>query len=250
MITEKTKEICLKNHLVICAWDDKVTKILQFIIEKEKKCGRKRPTLILTDKNNTIKWKSIQGQDIYRVIGDLTDEETLKLADLDKAYNIIMLADGKEKDLADAKSILNVLAMKSFSKDAHICVEVVHPDNIASLKLARADHIISIPNIREKLLAQSAVTHYVSHVYKELFDIKREQNIFSLPVNDEFIGKTFGELACKLYERGMILIALWDHGSGRVHMNPSRARKFVKDDNIIVIARQSDFDFSQACGWV
>ncbi len=250
MIHEKTPDIHLKDHLIICAWDNRVAKMLHFIREKETKCGIKRPAVILTDKTSTIAWKEIQGEDIYRVIGDLTDEETLRNADLANSYNIIILSNLKEGDLADAKSILIVLAMKSFSRYAHVCVEAAHPDNIASLKLARADHIISIPNIREKLIAQAAVTHYVSHVYRELFDIKQEQNIFSLPVAGEFVGKSFAEVAVKLYDRGMILIALWDHDSGRVHINPPRDRQFVKDDNIVVIARQSEFDFSRACGWV
>lgn len=250
MIQEKMKDVQLNNHLIICGWDEKVVAILQFILEKERKCGKKRATLILTDKNNTIPWKRIQGDDVYRAVGDLTEEEILATANLDKAYNVILLADEKEHELADAKSILIVLAMKSFSRESHICVEAIHPDNIASLKLARANHIISIPNIREKLIAQAAITHYVSHIYRELFDVRQEQNIFSLPVSEEFLGKRFRDVARKLYERGMILIAIWDHDSEKVQINPPGDRTFGSEDNIIVIARQSDFDFTQACGWV
>jgi Trk K+ transport system NAD-binding subunit len=249
VIADKTDGTPLKDHLVIFAWDQKIVKILEFINDREKRCGRNAPILIVTDGANGIPWDEIKGDRIYRLCGDSTDDNVLRGADVEKARNIIILADNRARELADARSILIVLALKSISKDLHVCVEVVDPDNIASLKMARADHIISIPNLREKLLAQSAITHYVSHIYREIFDLEKEQSIFSLSCPEDLKGKKVDELSRELYGRGMILIGLWDHKTERVLINPPRSSVPREDDRIVVLAAQGSVESAMECDW-
>jgi Trk K+ transport system NAD-binding subunit len=249
MIMDKSPDISLKDHLVIFAWDQKIVKILDFVLERERRCGRVASNLIITDSGNGIPWDEIKGEGIYRMMGDPTDDKFLRNADVEKGRNIIILADNRSRELADARSILIVLALKSISKELHVCVEVVDPDNIASLRMARADHIISIPNLREKLLAQAAVTHYVSHIYREIFNLRREQSIFSLSFGDEFKGKKVEEISRDLYGRGMIMIGLWDHKLERVHINPPRQSLLRDDDRIVVLAAQGSVERSRECDW-
>lgn len=249
VIIDKTPEMSLCGHLIFCAWDDKVVEILEYVNFRANQCGTELVSLILTGKDNAITWERISGDKVYRVVGDPTDESVLRLADVEKSHNIIILADERAKKLADAKSILTVLALKSISKRAHICVEAVDSDSIRSLKLARADHIISIPDLREKLLAQSAITHYVSRIYRELFDRYTEQNIFSVPVQVEFVGKSFRETSKHLYEKGAILLALWDEKTGKVHINPPGNYQLHEYDVMMIITNQKNFDFSKLCRW-
>jgi Trk K+ transport system NAD-binding subunit len=229
------------DHLVVFAWDDKLLKVLHYIIDMRKRCGITRNILIVAAEDNVISWDRLEG-DICRLIGDPTDEEVLRKACIASSYNVIVLGDERNRELADARSILIVLAIKSISKKIHVCVEAMDVDNIASLKMARADHIISIPNLREKLLAQASLTHYVSHIYRELFDLDREQSIITISFRESFRGKTISELAKMLYEKEMILIGLWDRRTEKVSLNPGRSYVVQEEDNLIILVKVDGFD--------
>lgn len=244
MIKEKEASFKLSDHFVIIAFDYKIEKILQCIFKREKSCQRMTTGLLIADRKNTIPWETLDrisnSFDLYRVIGDPADLLTLRIADVEKANNVIILSDDSEGIYADAKSILIVLALKSISRKIQVSVEVVDPDNISSLKLTRADHIISIPNLREKLLAQAAVTHYVSHIYSELLDMRKEQNLASVSVGLELLGKTVREARAVFYDRGMILVAIMDRRSGSVRINPQSSYVITEDDSAVVISKQEN----------
>jgi len=236
-----TPDDTLRDHLIVFASDDKLLKVLHYIIDMKNRCGITRNILIVAAEDNVISWDRLE-DDIYRLIGDLTDEAVLKKACIESSYNVIVLGDGRNRALADARSILIVLAIKSISKSVHVCVEAMDVDNIASLKMARADHIISIPNLREKLLAQASITHYVSHIYRELFDLDREQSIVTISFRESFRGKTISELTKMLYEKEMVLIGLWDRKTERVSLNPRRSYVVQEDDNLIILVKINGFD--------
>lgn len=245
MIRDISIDDSFNDHLVIFAWDDKLLKILHYIIEMKDRCGISRTILIVAAESSAISWDGIEGE-VHRLIGDPTDEKVLKRAAIESSYNVIILGDERNRELADARSILIVLAIRSISKRVHVCVEAMDVDNIASLRMARADHIISIPNLREKLLAQASLTHYVSHVYKELFDLEREQSIITISFHESFRGKSISELSRNLYDQHMVLIGLWDQKSEKVILNPARSYVVQEDDNLIVLVRISTFDLSLA----
>ncbi len=250
MVIDKTTDHALSAHLVIFAWEEKLLSILDYVVKREKKCGRSIEKLIIAGNDNTVPWEKLPGETIFRVIGEPTDNRVLELAEVEKSRNIIILADERERTLADAKSILIVLALKSISREIHVCVEAVDPDNIASLKLARADRIISIPNLREKLLAQSAITHYISNFYSEIFDLQTDQNILPVPVNGDLAGKTVEEVSRELYDKGALLLAVIDNKDGRVRINPSRQHVLVHEESVLVLARQDSLDMLHACHWL
>ncbi|MDQ7826655.1 MAG: NAD-binding protein [Candidatus Eremiobacteraeota bacterium] len=247
MIIDKEASFTLEDHLVILAWDERLVKVLSHIESRQKLCGLPAINLVISAGANSIPWEKLPGEKVYRLIGDPTDEGLLRAADIEKARNVILLANEKERSVADARSILIILAIKSISKNIHVCVEVVDTDNIASMKLARADHIISIPNLREKLLAQAAVTHYVSHVYKELFDLSTSQSLFAIAVNGDLVGKTVSEASALLYKKEMLLIALSDRKTEKPRINPPRSYCLAREDQILVLANQHTFDFARLC---
>jgi voltage-gated potassium channel len=250
VIIDKSGDQVLKGHLIIFGWEAKLLTILGYIQEREKQCGRSMEKLIISDRGNQIPWDEIGGEKIYRVIGDPTETEVLERAGVKESQNIIILADERERTITDAKSILIVLALKSISHTIHVCVEAVDRNNIASLKLARADHIISIPNLREKLLAQAAITHYVSRIYSELFNLETEQSIFPLYVNHHLTGKTINEASKMLYEKDAILLALWDDKEGKVRINPPRSYVLLEEDTVLVLARHGALDSLHRCHWL
>jgi len=241
LIRDITADDTFNDHLVIFAWDDKLLKVLHYIIEMKERCGITRDILIVAAEDNSISWDGIDDE-INRLIGDPTDEKVLKRAVIESSSNVIILGDEQNSELADARSILTVLAIKSISRNVHVCVEVMDVDNIASLRMARADHIISIPNLREKLLAQSSLTHYVSHIYRELFDLEKEQSIITISFRESFRGKSISELSRTLYEKDMVLIGIWDSKTEKVHLNPRRNYIVQENDNLIILVNMNTLD--------
>ncbi|MHC9543993.1 MAG: NAD-binding protein [Vulcanimicrobiota bacterium] len=245
MIRDITADDTFNDHLVIFAWDDKLLKVLHYIIEMKERCGITRDILIVAAEDNAVSWDGIDAE-ISRLTGDPTDENVLKRAAIGSSCNVIILGDERNSELADARSILIVLAIKSISRNVHVCVEVMDVDNIASLRMARADHIISIPNLREKLLAQSSLTHYVSHIYSELFDLEREQSIITISFRESFRGKSISELSRTLYEKDMVLIGIWDSKTEKVLLNPRRSYIVQENDNLIILVNMNTLDHTLA----
>lgn len=245
MIRDITVDDTFIDHLVIFAWDDKLLKVLHYIIEMKERCDITRDILIVAAEDNAVSWDRIDGE-ISRLIGDPTDENVLKRAAIVSSSNVIILGDERNSELADARSILTVLAIKSMSKNVHVCVEVMDVDNIASLRMARADHIISIPNLREKLLAQASLTHYVSHIYRELFDLERDQSIITISFRESFRGESISELSRTLYEKDMVLIGIWDSKTEKVLLNPRRSYIVQENDNLIILVNINTLDHTLA----
>lgn|GEM_PF-2465224 len=245
MIRDITADDTFNDHLIIFAWDNRLLKVLHYIIEMKKRCGITRSILIVASEDSSVSWDGIDDE-ISRLTGDPTDEKVLKRAAIESSSNVIILGDERNRELADARSILIVLAVKSISKSIHVCVEAMDVDNIASLRMARADHIISIPNLREKLLAQSSLTHYVSHIYRELFDLEREHSIITISFRESFRGESINELSRALYEKNMVLIGIWDSKTEKVLLNPRRNYIVEENDNLIILVNMNNLDHTLA----
>jgi len=104
----------LKNHIVICNWN---TKGLPLVKEVHAKIvTNKRPIVIITDQEDEVDFPEHEDvpefEDVYIIKGDPTNEIILKRANVHNAYTVVVLADPKQGDLADAKSILVCMGIR------------------------------------------------------------------------------------------------------------------------------------------
>jgi voltage-gated potassium channel len=239
----------LRDHIVICNWNDKGLPLIKEVHAKIIK--DKRPVIIISEHGDTIQFPEQEDlpefEDIYVINGDPVNEIILKRANVQKAHTIAVLADPEQGKLADAKSILICMGIRSVCEElgvpkAYTTVEGLSPQNIEHLRRAGADEIVSSGDFSTLLLAQSSLVHGLSKVYRNLLTISEETNeIYLLPVPEDYVGKKFSDLGTGIYSKRetknpIILIGV--KSGQRVMLNPKTKDfdTFQKEDQAIVIA--------------
>ena len=198
----------LKDHIVICNWNDKGIPImleLHAAIVHDP-----RPVVVVSGSADAAELPDAddmpQFEDVYLIKGSPAREVFLRRANVHQAYSVIILADPADGDLADAKSILIAMAVRSVCDEAsrpktHVCVECLSAQNIDHLRRAGADEIVSASDFAMMLLSQTALVHGLSRVYRNLLTVSGETNeVYVVPIPGEFVGKSFADLGEAMFE--------------------------------------------------
>jgi len=239
----------LKDHIVICNWNEKGLAIIgeahAAIIED------KRPIVIISESADSIQLPGDEDvpefEDVYLVQGDPTNEIILKRANVHQAYSAIVLAQAEEREVADSKSILICMAIRSIcdehnTEKTYITVEGIVTRYIDHLRKVGADEIISANDFTTLLLSQSALVHGLSDVYRNLLTVSEETNeIYLMPIPEEFFGKTFTELGIRILENRvnenpLVLIGVKTNGTIYVNPRSHELDRFKSGDEAILIA--------------
>jgi voltage-gated potassium channel len=227
----------LKDHIIICNWNDKGLPIVQQLHASIVRL--KRPIVIVAERLQEVDLPDKEDlpelEDVYLIKGDPTQEHSLRRANVHLAFSVVVLADPEQKHLADAKNVLICMAIKSLCKQEGesmnaILVEGVDPKNTEHLQRAGASEIVSAQDFSLKLLAQSALNPGLSTVYGRLLTISGETNeIYMEPVPPAFFGKSFTETARIL-------------DPTRSSENPLLPLGVVRDGEITINPRNGVFD--------
>lgn len=239
----------LNNHIVICNWNPKAIPIIRELHASILK--DRRPIVVVSEHTEAGDLPESEDdpafEDVFLVKGDPANEIVLKRAAVHDAYSVLVLADPNEGRLADAKSILISMAVRSLclAADAdpvHICVEGIDPQNIDHLKRGGAEEIVAASDFSMMLLAQSALFHGLSTVYRHLLEISGETNeIYLLPVPKAFEGKSFAELGAAILqnrdpENPAILVGARTKDGIFVNPRDQEMGVFESGDQVVIIA--------------
>lgn len=239
----------LKDHIVVCNWNDKGLPLIKEVHAEIIK--HKRPIVIISEHGDTIHFPenddAPEFEDIYVINGDPANEITLKRANVQKAFTAVVLADPSQGELADAKSILITMGIRSICEElglekTYTAVEGLSPQNIEHLRRAGANEIISASDFSTLLLAQTSLVHGLSKVYRNLLTISEETNeIYLIKVPKEYIGKKFSELGANIYSNRdknnpVILIGVKSGSQVLLNPKPSDFDSFNEGDEVVVIA--------------
>ncbi len=224
----------IKDHIVICHWNSKAMNIIR---ELHAPVVKDKRTIVVIDKEIGEMPKDDEFDDVYAIHGDPTDDKVLLRANIVEAKSAIILADEKERNYADSKSILIALAIENLNSRVYTCVEVLDSRNIVHFRRTTVDEIISVSEISEKMLSQAAMNPGITNFFLELLTFQEEGNeMYLVDVPPAFIGKTFGDLFVRLLRERMILTAIKNRKSKGPTVNPPRKTKLGKGDVIWVIA--------------
>jgi voltage-gated potassium channel len=191
----------MDDHLVLCNWSERG---LPWIREVHSKIIQdKRPVVILHDSPEAIDLPDKQDDaafnDVYIVKGDPSNEVILRRARVPRAHSVVILADDRQGEHADGKTILTCIAIRNIckgDKQPNIAVECRNVNNRHHLQRAGADEIISSDELGLRLLARTALFHGMTRVYQELLTVGRDANeMYLFPVTDALVGRDFVEIS-------------------------------------------------------
>ncbi len=183
--------------------------------------------------------------DVYIVKGDPANEVVLRRARVAKAHTVVVLADDRQGEHADGKTILTCISIKNVIKNENVsvAVECRNPANRHHLAKAGADEIISSDDLALRLLARSALYHGLTRIYQELLTVGRDANeMFYLPMPQALVGRDFVEVSSMFLrhrtdKRSAILIG-YQRGDDML-INPigAEAGAMKEGDQLILLCR-------------
>ncbi len=79
--------------------------------------------------------------------------------------------------------------------------EILQPENINHLKLARVGEVLDSDVVLGNLIARSALHYGLIGIVTELVTRKEDMRIFSMPVSEDMVGRSSEEIVPLLHER-------------------------------------------------
>ncbi|PKL36206.1 MAG: transporter [Spirochaetae bacterium HGW-Spirochaetae-1] len=193
------KDLKLKNHFIICGWKRDMVQILHDVMEKNKHFLPSEIVLInMADPEEIENIKSDeQFSQINFISGDFIDERVLHRANLKHAQKVLVLADrlvpGSVQEV-DSRTVMAIITIKSITKSAYTCAELVDKKFERYLKFSNCDEIILSSEYNRSLIANASAGSGISHIISELLNVNADVSITTQDVPDKYIGLTYDEL--------------------------------------------------------
>lgn len=199
----------IKDHVVICNWTDKADVIVRQLHDES--VHKKNPIIVVTENPELVPKSTDKAYRGLLIIGgDPADKEILERADIKTAKTAVILADEKDIERADSKSILIQLAIDSINPSVHTIVELVKSSSELYFKYTHVNEIICLEQLAEKLLSQAALTPGLSDIYMNLLTQSLDTNeIYLEELPGSFVGHAYEEVEKKIVsieEKDIILI--------------------------------------------
>lgn len=240
-----------RNHIVICNWNKKGLPLLQELHSEI--LSIKRTIIVISESDGACEFPEDQGDsafdNVMLVRGNPARDYVLRRANVQEAHSVIILSESAGTANADGHAMMVCMAIKSVcdesgSKPSYITAEVDDPKNVHHFKRAGADEVVCEGDYGMRLLAQSAVEHGLTNVYKNLLTFSANTNeLYVLDIPESVIGLSFSELGKKIYEARSnfepVILVGCKTAEGEFLLNPRSAeQKFRPDDKAIVVAWQ------------
>jgi voltage-gated potassium channel len=195
--SREVPKIEMSGHLVLCHWSPRA---LDWIREVHSGIVTDlRPVVIVHDTPDEVvlpdKLDEAAFNDVYIVKGDPANEVILRRAKVAQAHSIVILADDRQEQHADGKTIVCCIAVKNVCGEAHdpnIVAECQDPKYRSHMRKAGADEVISAADFGLRLMARASLFHGMTRVYQELLSVRRDANeMYLVPVPSALVGMDF-----------------------------------------------------------
>jgi voltage-gated potassium channel len=204
-----------KNHVVIIGWND-TTKEAYKELKNNVSCD------IVVVSRNPIEHRC--------VVGDFTDEETLKKAGIERA-RCVLISTGE-----DSKTVLTTLLVRKLNPDAFIVAEAIKIENTDLIRFAGAKRVILSKGFAGRLLASAVFEESVVSFFEDVTTSLHGDDIFEIPA-DDLAGLSVLNAMHKLKEEyNYTLVGLISGGNIMINPHPDEIVK--SGDRILVIGRK------------
>jgi voltage-gated potassium channel len=189
--------LAMSDHLVLCNWApralDWIREVHSGIVTDQ------RPVVIVHDTPDDVVLPDTQDEaaftDVYIVKGDPTNEVILRRAKVAHAHAVVILADERQAQHADGKTIVCCIAVKNVcgpGRQPNLVSECQDPKYRLHMHTAGADEVISAADFGLRLMARAALFPGMTRVYQELLSIRRDANeMYLVPVPAPLVGVDF-----------------------------------------------------------
>jgi voltage-gated potassium channel len=175
------------------------------------------------------------GEELLYIVGDATDEDTLREAGLDRATSLVAcLTD-------DRDNLFLVFSARNEHRGLRIVAKVVDPDNERKLVRAGADAVVSPAHIGGTRLVDAVVrpmvTDFIESLMRDRNDPHRIEE-FEIPADGALVGLTLGETG--LFSDGDALVMAARTPGGALQYTPGPDFPLSAGVHLVVFMRAAD----------
>ncbi len=219
----------INNHFIICGWKTDFISLLRQILTINKDLEPSDIIMINNETPETVQTvlSVPEFSGINYIHGEYFDENILKKASIEKASQLLILADDTgrfSQSEIDSKNVMTVLIAKSLNKEIYTCVEIFDTKFEPSLKKAYCDEIILSKYTTHLLISQASLKKGFSQVFDELINPTKGSQLKSEPINEKFIGKMYKELFEEYLKNNLLPIGVIEN-VGNVFLRKKKALK-------------------------
>jgi voltage-gated potassium channel len=191
------QDIDFTGHLLICGWNIHIEELLTLFSRQ----GNRKTTqqIVLVNDAPPDRIESLIGAfhhlDIRFVRGDHTREAILQRANSAEASAALILPDALSPtgQMNDEKTLLSLLTIKSLNSQTKAYCYIVNRENLPHIKRAGADDVIVSDQHVGFFMANQILNPGASQVAIEMMNFDHGNDIQTIAIEAEFIGRTFGE---------------------------------------------------------
>jgi voltage-gated potassium channel len=212
----------MKNHFIVCGAGKTGLHVVEELVKNQ-------VPFVVIDKNPAI-FDNPPLSDYAHLIGDSTDDETLRRAGIGKAKALAASLD------TDELNLFLVLTAKNLNHGLRCVTKCVHDNSRSKLVRAGADAVVA-PNMIGGLrmaseLVRPNVVSFLDIMLRESKGHRVEEA--TVGPDSEFVGKSLGSI--KLMERvGLLPIAVREGGKHFIY-NPPETYHLKAHDTLVIIS--------------
>lgn len=222
----------VSGHIIICEWNHRARTVLKEL--RSDPATLQRPIVLIAD----IEEKPVEDSQLFFIRG-VVNEESLNRANLAEADTIIILGDDSiEATARDAKVVLTTLTVESINPEVYSVVELADKANKQHCQRANADEIIIGSELNSHLIACAASDHGISRIVSELLSSRYGNELFSMPVPQDFVGRSFLDIFIAMKkDNNTTVFGVQKGKGGEVITNPGGECLLAEGDYLLVISK-------------
>ncbi|MCW8129330.1 MAG: ion transporter [Planctomycetota bacterium] len=240
----------LRGHIVMCGWNRAAHLILQ---ELQTDRGGRGQEVVVIAEFEELPEQELGKVDRTRVFfhkGDYTNMDVLERAGIRHASHAILLADKckpRSDQDRDARTVLAALTIEKLNPKVFTCAQLLDRRNNVQLQSAGVENVVIDDEVSGSLIATSVRNRGLIGVITELLDVNVGNNLYKVPLPDNWAGRSCGEASRRLKdEHNAMLVALERKTDGRrkedlrceTIVNPESALALEPGDELVLIARK------------
>jgi len=196
------EKIKYTDHYIICGWNDLADELLESLLAQDSE--DQTPIVLVNDlsEEEIDAWRGkLNASHLGFVRGDFTQDQILAKANVSKAKAVLILPNliklGKTE--ADEKTALATYSIKALAPKAKVYAYILHYENKAKLRRAKADGIIIADEFGPFLGASQLHNPGIPAFLSEMLNADQSR-LSTKPVPDHLIGKSYAKLFAEAYE--------------------------------------------------
>lgn len=191
------------HYILIGASKEKLKNVVEEILGSEKKCD-----IVVINHTERIPFEH---ERLHFVSGNPAEEEVLMKANILEAKSVIIFSDDQNNlpEYSDGKTLLTASRVEQLSKkyerSIYTIVEIKKDNHIVLFEHANVDEFILSNDSVSRLMAQAAINHGSSKLFKQILSNTDRENLYSITVKSNWV--TYKDAAMELFDMGATLIS-------------------------------------------